>query len=388
MSRRPDASHRLGLARRAVALTATLLCGCVDTLERGERLFRNGDRLGALEAWRSIPADDRAYAKTRKRIAVAEEEFVQLVTRYKQGARYFEERGRLAESILDYRLALQLRPADSETLEHVQQLARDLDSRAWLMMKTYRESFETGDLASARDVLEELRRIDAFDAQLETEERRLQEALRRELLIRLDAGRGRLAAGNHSAAQRAFHAVLELDPDNESAVGYLSYITTLRRENEASGEEVASFDLPLEGFATDAEIRAEGFYQNSLVAERGGDPYTAIRHDERALLANPAHEAARRHLDLLRVRLTDEVDPLIEEGRSAFRAEDLRTALDLWRRALLIDPGNERAGAYIHLAERYLSNLEQLRSDPSGLSDPERPPDGPSSLSAPPASQR
>ena len=97
--------------------------------------------------------------------------------------------------------------------------------------------------------------------------------------------------------------------------------------------------------------------------------FAAIRHDQRALRANPGHEAAKHHLDLLRVRLTDEVDHLIESGRSAFRAEDLQSALDLWRRALLIDPDNERAQAYIHRAERHLANLEQLRAEPANAAE-------------------
>jgi tetratricopeptide (TPR) repeat protein len=330
-----------------LALAFLALCpGCTGTFESGERLYRDGDRLGALEIWRATPPDDADYARSRERIAVVEEEFEQLVVRYKQRARYFEEQGQLAESILDYRLALKLQPDDAETLDHVQRLARSRAERKERLMSAYRGAFEGGDLGSARDVLAELRRIDAFDPQLESEERRLEEALREELLLRLNHGRIRLAAGNHVAAQRAFHAVLELD-----------------------GESVAPFDLPLEGFATDAEIRAEGFYQNAVAAESAGEVFAAIRHDERALRANPEHQGARRHLDLLRVRLTDEVEHLIELGRSAFRAEDLQRALDLWRRALLIDPSNERAQAYIRRAEEHLANLELLRSEPTNAAE-------------------
>jgi len=355
--------------RAALSLSTTLLLSlclaCTGPLQSGERLYRDGDGLGALEIWRATPHDDNDHEKIRQRIMVVEEEFEQLVTRYKQRARYFEERGQLAESILDYRLALKLQPDDSETLDHVQRLARSRAERKTQLASTYHAAFQGGDLASAHDILAELRRIDAFDPQLETEERRLEEALREELLIRLNQGRRLLAAANHEAAQQAFHAVLELDAENESALGYLSFISTIRHESRQFGEGVASFDLPLEGFATDAEIRAEGFYQNAVAAESAGDVYAAIRHDERALRANPDHQAAKRHLDLIRVRLTDEVDSLIESGRRAFRAEDLQRAVDLWRRALLIDPDNERAQAYIHRANRHLANLERLRSEPA-----------------------
>ena len=52
-------------------------------------------------------------------------------------------------------------------------------------------------------------------------------------------------------------------------------------------------------------------------------------------------------------------------GRTAFREEDLQSALDLWRRALLVDPRNERVIAYIGRAERQLQNLERLRANPT-----------------------
>ena len=55
---------------------------------------------------------------------------------------------------------------------------------------------------------------------------------------------------------------------------------------------------------------------------------------------------------------------MIEAGRNHFRNEDLQSALDSWRRALLVDPNNERAQAYAAKAERQLQNLERLRSEP------------------------
>jgi Flp pilus assembly protein TadD len=73
---------------------------------------------------------------------------------------------------------------------------------------------------------------------------------------------------------------------------------------------------------------------------------------------------------MVRARLSDEVDRLIEEGRTAFREEDLQSALDLWRQALLIEPENERTRAYIARAERQLENLERLRADPDGALSP------------------
>jgi tetratricopeptide (TPR) repeat protein len=323
-------------------------------------MYREGDRLAALETWRAIPEDDAGYTKARDRISVVEEEFQQLVVRYKQRARYFEAKERLAESIVNYRLALKLQPDDAETLAHVQELARRVVSERRALRAQYREDFETGDLANAGAHIEQLRALDPFDPELQVDERELRDGLQESVNRLLAVGRRGFSDGNHAAAERAFRSVLEVDPNNESARGYLSYIETIRRASRSTDSEPAAFEPP-ETFASDAEIRAEGFHQNALAAD---DPFVAIRHDLQALEAFPGHPGARQHLIDIRRRLTPQVEILIEEGRTHFRNEDLQSALDSWRRALLVDPGNERAQAYAARAVRQLGNLERLRSEP------------------------
>ena len=351
------------MRRAPAALLALAVAGCTTTLESGERRYREGDRIGALEIWRTASESDPAYPTIAERIAALEDEFAQLVVRYKKRARYFEEKDRLAESILNYRLALKLQPDDSATLDHVQRLARDLATRKAELKTVYRKSLSEKNLATASHGLERLRALDPFDPELETDERQLDDALRAEVSRGLAAGRRGFSTGNYRAAERAFDAVLDLDPDNESARGHLSYIATIRRESPTTGGGPVPFDASAP-FATDAEIRAEGFYQNGLASERTGDLFTAIRHYLRALDADSDHAAARRGLDDLRRELANEVDPLIEAGKSLFSKEDLQRALDVWRRALLIDPDNERASAYIKRAQRELDNLERLRAEP------------------------
>jgi len=346
---------RAGLALLALAITA-----CTTPLQRGQRLYRDGDRLAALEVWRAAPENSPDYAAIVARVAVVEEEFDQLVLRYKKRARYFETKGRLAESILNYRLALKLQPNDLETLDHVQGLARDLAQRKTRLKGTYAAAMLEKDLPGARRDLGRLRRLDPFDPELESDQRQLNAALQAEISRLLAAGRLGFSMGNYAAAERAFHAVLQLEPANESARGHLSYIAVTRRESAAVGE--APFDAGT--LASVAEIRAEGFYQNGLAAERGGELYAAIRYYQLALDANQQHSQSRKHLTGVREGLSSEVDTLIEAGRNQFRNEDLQPALDLWRRVLLIDPDNARAQAYVARAERQLQNLEQLRSEP------------------------
>jgi tetratricopeptide (TPR) repeat protein len=235
-------------SRWTAALLLTL--GCMSPLEEGEQLYREGDRHGALAIWRSVEPSKRGHAQIASRVAEVEAELEQLVVRYVENARKLEDQGRLAESILDFRLALMLRPDDSETLDHVQKLTRELVDRKAALAAEYDRVLKRGHLEDAREALQRLRTLDPFDPDFETEERQLQ-----------------------------------------------------------------------------AAINAEW----------------------------------RQRRARYRERLAGEVEGLVEAGREAFGEERLDAALDYWRRALLIDPDNERIQAYIARAERQLENLERLR---------------------------
>jgi tetratricopeptide (TPR) repeat protein len=345
--------------RLAVLWIVLLVAACTTPLQRGEKLYREGDRVGALDVWRHIPPTSLQYEPARQRIAEVEDEFHQLEVRYKQRARYFERNERLAEAILNYRLALKLEPEDRETMAHVQELSRTLAARKVTVQEAYKQAFAKGDLPEARSQLILLRQVDPFDPDLEADQAEFEAALRKEVDQRLARGRKAFNEGQYASAEREFHSVLDLEPGNESAQGYLSYIASGREAASGSGGKGTPHTT-----ATDAQIRAEGFYQNALADERKGDGFGAVQQDLKALEADPNHAAARKHLAATRQHMAPEVDGLIESGRTAFREEDLQGALDQWRKALLIDPDNERALGYVARTEKLLENLEQLRAEP------------------------
>jgi len=348
----------------AIASLAALLVSCTTPVESGQRLYQEGDRLGALETWRSVPPDSEGYTGAQARIAELEPEFERLVQEYEQSAREYEAQGRLTEAILDYRLVLKLEPEDQATFDHVQQLARTRAAQKAELEARYAQVSNARDLVLARKTLEELRRLDPFDAALETRSRLLDEQLGSAIEAKMQSGRDAFAAGDYPAAARSFRAVLILDAENEAARGYLSYIDTMRREREAAPMLAAGGADP-NSSATDNEMRAEGFHLGALAAERRGEPYTAIRLEMRAIEAVPDHAGARQHLQQLRRRQAGDVDALVEAGRIAFSEEDLRTAIELWDRALLVDPDNERVRAYVGRASHQLENLELLRAAPA-----------------------
>jgi tetratricopeptide (TPR) repeat protein len=363
---------RIGTALAAAALAAS---ACTTPLELGERRYRAGDSRGALEIWRDVRPDATYYPKVRRRIEAVESEFQQLVVRYEKRAVYYERQGRLAESILNYRLALEIEPENGATLAHVQDLARELAAKKRAAKEALREHLEGSQLAAASGDLARLRTLDPFDSELETTSRQVEDALRGQVEELIARGRRGFTSGDYRGSRRAFEQVLELDAQNESARGYLAYIDAIRAEEarrtvarvEPAGVRDAA-RLPREetplAQASDDEIRAEGQHQNALAADRAGDPYAAIRNDLRALELAPNHGEARRHLAELRARLEPEVAQLVATGRQHYQQEELHSALDAWRRALLIDPGNEEARAYVGRAEMLLQNLERLRSEP------------------------
>lgn len=361
---------RTSLAASVVAIAVSAL-GCTTPLDRGAKLYQQGDRLGAVEVWRGIGSDSHEYAVAQQRIGAAEAEYQKLVTRHEQRGLYFERKGRLAEAILSWRVVLKLDPANPGTLAHVQALARQLATRKTELDASFRSALAEGRLADARASVAELRLLDPFDPAAESGERAVDEALGQEVERLLAAGRRGFSAGDYGHASEQFRAVLALVPENESARGYLSYIDLIRESEKArraavppASGKVASRSDPPQLRATDAEIRAEGFHQNALAAERAGDAFGAIRHELRALAASPEHSGAQRHLAALREKLSPDVPELIDAGRTAFQQEDLQSALDHWRRALLVDPGNERAVEYTARAEKLLQNLEALRAEP------------------------
>ncbi len=89
----------------------------------------------------------------------------------------------------------------------------------------------------------------------------------------------------------------------------------------------------------------------------------------RALRLDPKHRKSRLHLAALRRALKPDVPVLIESGRSHYQQEDLSSAVDQWRRVLLIDPNHAETQEYVARAERLLENLEQLRGGPPAVSN-------------------
>ena len=67
------------MSRALCLLLLLALTACINPLELGERRYREGDRLAALESWRSVRSDSLYYEAVQRRIRDVEDELEQLV---------------------------------------------------------------------------------------------------------------------------------------------------------------------------------------------------------------------------------------------------------------------------------------------------------------------
>ena len=345
-------------AARWLAPVLALLLGCVGPLEQGERLYREGDLRGALRVWGSVPETSPEFEPARARVEMVEDEFARLLRRYEKRAAFFEAEGRLGEAVLYYRLAYKLEPGRDEILDRVQNLVREMDRRVRRRRGRLEAALAAGDLRRANDHVRRLERLDPFDPRTQIEARQVRKAVEDGTRRRLRAGKLAYAAGDLARAERAFERVLDLDPGNEMARGYLSY---LRKLTDVAAQDPAGEPLP--AAISEEEVIAEGHLRSAQEAEASGELFRALAEYEAALRINPDKRADRRARNELRTALEPQIPTLYDEGKRYFQDEDLHNALRVWRQLLLIDPDDARTRENVGRAERLLARLEEIQAD-------------------------
>lgn len=351
------------------ALLATL-SGCASPYEHGDRLYSQGDVAGALAAWREITPKSGEYARAHARLETVESDLASSLVRYEKRAEFFEDEGRLSEAVLYYRLALKLDPDRPQTLARTQSLYRELRAKESEERARLAAALAAGSLREANESAEKLQRLDPFDPAIQIELRQVRAETGAQVLRFLEDGKRAYAVGDRAGARTAFERVLELDGENEAALGYLSYLKRYdegvsaqalqTQQSERRPARVAAV-LPPPSVSSE-EILAEGRYRSGRAAEAAGDPYRAIRDFQEALRIDPKHASARRRLTELRAELAPRVPGLYEQGKRYFQDEDLEKALVVWRNALLIAPDDQRTKENVDRAERILSRLEEIQT--------------------------
>ena len=352
-------AHRQLATTLPALLCLVALLACTGPLQRGENLYRQGDLAGAREAWRTIPPGHGEYREARRRLELADSEFDRALLRYEKQAEFFESESRLAEAVLYYRLILKLDPSRDAVLERTQELVRELAAQEAREKAGLEAALRAEDLELASRHATALARLNPFDPGLQSDVRQVRAGIGERVQTHLERGKTAYATGQREAARREFLTVLVLDPRNETALGYLSYIH--RFEELEANEQVP----PPPSAISRKDILAEGHYRSAREAEASGEPFWAIAEYEAALSVDAGHHASQRDLNALRSRLQPQVPELYDLGKRYFQEEDLHNALRAWRRVLLIDPGNERTREHVDRAERMLARLEEIQTSGS-----------------------
>ena len=361
----PARDCKIGAVLRALsALVLIASLGCAGAYERGDRLYSQGDVGGALAAWRDIPPSSPEYPRAHARLETIEAELASSLARYEKRAEFYEDEGRLAEAVLYYRLALKLDPDRPQTLARTQSLYRELRTKETEERAKLSAALAAGSLREANESAERLQRLDPFDPAIQIELRQVRAETGAQVLRFLEEGKRAYALGDRGGARTAFEHVLELDHENEAALGYLSYIKRYDQEVAEQAEErrKPSNGAPPPPTVSSEEILAEGRFRSGQRAEEQGDPFRAIQEYKAALRIEKNHAGASRRLNGLRQELAPKVPALYEQGKRYFQDEDLEKALVVWRNALLIAPDDQRTKENVDRAERILSRLEEIQT--------------------------
>jgi tetratricopeptide (TPR) repeat protein len=354
---------RSGRPSLRLLLVVVTALGCAQAYDRGERLYSQGDVAGALAVWRGIPESSREYPRAHARLETLETELASSLARYEKRAQFFEDEGRLAEAVLYYRLALKLDPDRPATLARVQKLFRELHTQEDAERRRLAAALKAGSLREANASAEKLSRLDPFDPAIQIEVRQVYAETGAQVLRSLEDGKRAYALGDRPGASAAFSRALELDPQNEAALGYLSYIKRYDQElAEEDQRRKSTGGAPPPPTLSSQEILAEGHFRAGQQAEEAGDPYAALQEYIAALRIDDKHAGAKRRLAALRQELTPRLPALYEQGKHYFQEEDLEKALAVWRDALLIAPDDQRTKENVDRAERILSRLEEIQT--------------------------
>lgn len=187
------------------------------------------------------------------------------------------------------------------------------------------------------------------------------------------AAAARIAALRADLALRAARQLEEaeqLEAENRLAEAILAYRLALRLEAADAAVLAHVQRLAREALRRAATLQAsyarelaagdlEGAWE-TLQRLRALDPFEPRYESEERALRAARHAEWEVREERLRVQRLGEVEALAAAALEAFRAERLEEALELWQRALLLDPHNERVQSYVSRAERQVEALRRL----------------------------
>lgn len=274
-----------------------------------------------------------------------QQEEKQLIEIHRKLAKQYFEKERYGDCIYEWQQVLNLDPGDFEAKKEKARVIKLVRSQVLAYYNQGKQNYAKNDKAAA---------LDSFNAALalnpehkpsldwvtkirsEFNEREKAERARIEKLQKAEVayGRGLSYYGRNSLklAIESFQACLKLNPKHQRAQEYLALA---RQEQKAKKSGLKNLKV------------AKARHAKGTVHMKEGNFAKAILEFKAALSAYANYAPSLRGLNQAREKLKNRVQPLIAEGRQAYRNKEMALALEKFVLAEAIDPKNKVAVDYI-----------------------------------------
>jgi tetratricopeptide (TPR) repeat protein len=251
-------------------------------------------------------------------------------------------RGKKTDAAEDYEKALALKPDDHDVKAKYDKLGADISALVNRYLGKGDAAYAKGDYATAAENYNKAKSIHQGRAKAEAKLKKLNDKFKGEFTKDLRAGNEALASGNLPAARVAFKAALAVMPSNEKAKAGLVQANTRMTEQ-------------IKKFTTQADSAAGN-----------GKKSEAIKLYNKILAMDPNNANAADHVKSLtgteaKAKVNaDQVKALYYQGVDFYVNNNIKAAIETWKKLLVLDPTHEDAKKNIARAQTKLEALAKL----------------------------
>jgi len=339
-------------ARRQAERTSRLLAEARSAREAG-------DLDGALETLAvaaTLAPGDTAVVETERSVLF-------------EKARSLEDQERFTDAALLYGRLSAMGPGSEAASEGLSRCQDEIARRAE-RSETLREEFATsldafssGDLLAARNGFRRILEEEPGDTEAQAMLDRTEEAISRRTAELIDQARRFAAGGLVEPAETSLSQARALDPGAPELASAARAVAAARgRRTVVQGGGPDPQTNP-SGAPTRPPLTPErrreiaDLYQRGLTALEERRNEDAIRYWEIVAAADPDYLEVRDRLK----------DQYLMAGMDAFAEGNLDGAIDVWERALVLDPNDERTQGYLVRARQQLARTREILGETGGV---------------------
>ncbi len=303
---------------------------------------------------------------------------------YNAGVEAFTE-ARYAEA-RDYLLmAVEHDEYDEESRTLAEASKRLLDSSVVVLLAQAKNHEERKNFLAAMRTYAQVFRIAPYRAETAAELKDVELRLGSYIQNLIDTGDSLRQRKDNTRARRSYELALELDPSNEPASARLDEMENLSRENvnailsrarslltrnqldeaQTEYERVLAIEpknsQARAGLNTIRNRRAKAAFDQAKSLYDEGKYSEALALLVEVVQKDERNSDARRYLEQTRKILEPEVEKIFKIGLQFYVKEEYRRAMEMWDKALLIQPHHASTLEYRKRAEEKLKALEQLK---------------------------